>query len=538
MAGSKEAVSLAENDDLKLTEEERNELLRQERQVKAQQKETALAALVADLEEVPTIEEKLAYYTERLLPQLAKMKPVEQEKAIKQVAKVLEVSVKAIRSEIAAASDQDEKRKWFDRDGTFIPPVLANYIMEQEYPFVYDRNMLYFYDDGYYRPQGFQKIKARCLELMRNEYRDAHGNEVAKYIETSQWSANPVLDTDARFINVENGLLDWIADPPEIKTHDPDYLSSIRIPVQYDPKAECPAIDQFFRDVLPTDCIDLVYEIFGYCLLPDTRFQKAFMLLGSGANGKSVFISLLQTFIGKANCSAESLQDITENRFRVASLVGKLVNTFSDLPSKMMEDTALFKALVSGDALSAERKGEQAFEFVNHARLVFSANELPRTKDLSHGFFRRWIIIRFPNSFAEGNAKRDPAILKKLTTQEELSGLLNKCIQALVRLFSQREFTKPASVEAELMIYQSDNDNVRIFFDECCEFRIGAFAPKEDLYRKYEKWANSGNFRAISRQKFNNHIKNIFPNVKEDTNGGQRKWLNLAIVEIKTEKTG
>lgn len=522
-----------------LTQDKKRELLARtskgEMKVEEPLEAASVMLIIAALEGLSP-DERLANYI-KIKPALLQLRALEREVALKRIAKMLGVSVQVIRAEFAAEDETAatimRQPRWIAGDGSFIPPVLAKHLMDKS-QFVYDRNLLYFYQQGYYQQQGYQTIKARCIDLMRNEYRDAHGNEVAKYIETALWSPKPVLDTNARYINVENGLLDWMADPPQLLPHDPDYLSSIRIPVRYDPEATCLAIDQFFQDVLPEDCMDLAYELFGYCLIPDTSFQKAFMVLGSGANGKSVFISLLQTFIGKANCSSESLQDLAENRFRVASLVGKLINTFSDLPSRMLEDTSLFKALVSGDTLSAERKGEQAFEFKNHARLVFSANELPRTKDLSHGFFRRWCIIRFANSFPEGSAKRDPAILSKLTTEKELSGLLNQAIAGLVRLFSQREFTKPESTETELRMYQSENDNVRIFFDECCVLTIGALTPKDQLYRSYEKWCHAGNFRAISRQKFNKHILTVFPSVSEDTHG-VRRWKGIAEIIFDTE---
>jgi putative DNA primase/helicase len=522
-----------------LTEEEKKEILSRKKQ------DTAPVPAPIDYLTLLTVfeglqpDEKLKNYLE-IKPVLMQLKStLEREVAIKRVAKALGVSTAIIKEELAGGTETAATRRprWVDHSGDFVPPILAQFLMNKQCTFVYDRNMLYFFDEGYYKPKGFQYIKGRCVELMGDEYRDGHGNEVGKYIETTLWHSEPVLDVDARYINVENGLLDWMADPPELKPHDPNYLSSIRIPVHYDPDATCPAIDQFFADILPEDCLELAYELFGYCLIPDTNFQKAFMMLGDGANGKSKFLALLQAFIGRANCSAESLQDLAENRFRAANLVGKLVNIFSDLPAKMLEDTALFKALVSGDALSAERKGEQAFEFINYARMVFSANKLPPTKDLSHGFFRRWCIIRFPNSFPEGSPKRDPAILSKITTQQELSGLLNQAIVGLVRLFSQREFSKPASVEAEVAIYQNENDNVRLFFADCCEFKIGAIIGKDQLYKSYEKWCHSGNYRAISRTKFNNHVKSVFPSVREDTHG-VRKWVGIAELMLDKNDTG
>ena len=443
------------------------------------------------------------------------------------------------KRDIKESGKSKKKKKkfdpWYDQGDNFVPPILAQYLMT-ETPYIYDRNTLYYYRNGYYQPDGDRYIKSRSISLMGDDYRDRHGTELARYVENMLWNPNHILDREAAYINLENGVLDWMANPPQLLPHNPKYLTSIRIPIHYDPNATCPEIEQFLAEVLPDDCLDLAYEIFGYCLIPNTQFQKAFMLTGEGDNGKSVFLTLLQAFIGAKNCCAESIQDLADNRFRIASLVGKLVNIFPDLSSKPLDDTSIFKALVSGDVIAAERKGEQSFELKNYARMIFSANKLPPTKDLSHGFFKRWCIIRFPNQFPEGSPKRDPAKQDKVTRPAELSGLLNLAISGLVRLFTQRAFSKPQSTERQLQGYRYENDNVLIFFDECCQPVIGAKISKDQLYSAYEKWCDGGGFRNISRMNFNKHIKTMFPHVTEDTNG-IRKWIGIALNESEHPET-
>ena len=67
-----------------------------------------------------------------------------------------------------------------------------------------------------------------------------------------------------------------------------------------------------------------------------------------------------------------ALQDLEENRFQVAELYGKLANIFADLPNKRLQSSSMFKTLVSGDRITAERKHENPFVFRNHAKLIFS----------------------------------------------------------------------------------------------------------------------------------------------------------------------
>jgi len=99
--------------------------------------------------------------------------------------------------------------------------------------------------------------------------------------------------------------------------------------------------------------------------------------------------------------------------------------------------------LVGNDLIGAEVKFGKHFTFENHVKLVFSANKIPETEDDTDAFFRRWIIIVFPNQFTDDkNAehKADHSIIDKLTTPEELSGLLNKSLKSLHNLLETNRF--------------------------------------------------------------------------------------------------
>lgn len=124
------------------------------------------------------------------------------------------------------------------------------------------------------------------------------------------------------------------------------------------------------------------------------------MLYGNGRNGKGVIIRLTRGMLGDNNCSSVSLQDISNNRFSVQRLDGKMANTYGDLPPEAIMDTSKFKSLVDGgEALDAEKKYHDPYTFKNKAKLIFSANHIPDTTDKSYGYFRRWILIHFKRVF-------------------------------------------------------------------------------------------------------------------------------------------
>ena len=82
-----------------------------------------------------------------------------------------------------------------------------------------------------------------------------------------------------------------------------------------------------------------------------SKFEKAFMLFGSGNNGKSVFIKLIESFVGRRNASHVTLQDLDGERFGPPDLYGKLVNVFADLKASKLSSTGNFKTFVSGDSM-------------------------------------------------------------------------------------------------------------------------------------------------------------------------------------------
>lgn len=307
------------------------------------------------------------------------------------------------------------------------------------------------------------------------------------------------------YITVANGRLFWPGDT--LYAHSPEALSTIHIPVEYDPQATCPQIDKFFAEVLPADCQDLVDELFGYCLLPDTTRQEAFMLVGSGANGKSVFCDLLTAFLGPENVAGIPLQELDGNRFKRAGLYGKLANIFSDLDARALTSSSYFKTVASGDVIDAERKFGDPFTFRPFARMVYSANETPRSTGRSHGYYRRWIIIPFERVFAPH--EQDKGLFAKLTTPRELSGLLNRALSGLHRLMDNDNgcFSEPAAVRAAMAEYQSQNDSVVAWVAECVEVGDTGMNPASSyLYQSYTKWCNGSGMRAVSSTRFSDRL--------------------------------
>lgn len=226
-------------------------------------------------------------------------------------------------------------------------------------------------------------------------------------------------------------------------------------------------------------------QIIGYCLYKSGKYEKAVLLFGSGDNGKGVFIKLVEAFLGLENTSHVPLQELDNDRFAAADLYGKLANTFGDLKSEKLSMTGMFKTLVSGDSIRAQRKYGQPFSFRNFAKLIFSANKIPDSEDKSYAYYKRWLILPFEKVF-ERECK-DAMLIDKLTTEEELSGLLNLALIALVQLHKDGGF-KNMSLEKIRKEYERSSNIVKTFLDDKCMINLAdpeSFALTTNVYSEY-----------------------------------------------------
>jgi putative DNA primase/helicase len=250
----------------------------------------------------------------------------------------------------------------------------------------------------------------------------------------------------------------------------------------------------------------ILFEIIGYCTIPKYPLHKAFMLLGSGSNGKSTFLNTIITVLDKRNVSQIPLQEFDANyRFSLINLKHKLANIFADLPGRPLEFTGYFKALTGEDYISADRKFKERISFINYAKLLFSTNQLIRTNDISDAFFRRWILIEFPNVF-NVNGSNWQFIEKNI--KPHTSKILTLSIFAMFLALKRGSFSLSDSQLKEKWLRLSDSvyafirDEVGNKLEEGSSKRI----PSSELYNIYVEYCNSNDYNPISRKAFHERM--------------------------------
>jgi putative DNA primase/helicase len=264
--------------------------------------------------------------------------------------------------------------------------------------------------------------------------------------------------------------------------------------------------------------------------------------VGGGENGKSTEQRLIESFIGKDNCSHKSWQQLENNRFASFALEGKAVNMFADLPSNGVDTTTTFKMLTGGDGIDAERKFKDSYSFLNFAKLIFSTNKPPKVENEdSYAFWRRWIILEYPRQFTDKDKK--PNILQELTAPSELSGLLNYALEGLKRLLVNNKFTYSRSVEDVTEYYMKAADPVYAFgAGNKCELDSNATVPKDALYDAFKAYCEQNKIPILKPNAFARALQNqIAFHVKStrltDSEGGRVQcWQGIKLSSVKDVK--
>ncbi|MCW3988824.1 MAG: phage/plasmid primase, P4 family [Candidatus Bathyarchaeota archaeon] len=426
---------------------------------------------------------------------------------------------------------------FFDGKGNFIPMKLVELITGDELenrlltPITErggDTIWHYKHNLGIYKPDGIAYVKEEAKRALKKRSKTAYVNEVVyltlidTYIQPEEFVEDPNL------LVVINGAL--YVDTGELENHNHTFYAKAALPVVYDPDAECPTILKFLGEVIP-DSVDTFQEWLGYHLYKNMIYHKAAMFIGDGANGKTTLQDLMNAFLGPDNVSHVNLYRLVSSRFATSELYGKLANISPEIASDELKRTGTFKSLTGHDRIMAEKKFRDPFYYTNHAKLTFLCNTLPTTPDKTLAFFRRWLLFVFPNKFEGPN--RDPQILDKLTTSEELSGLLNWALLGLRRLQENGNFTKSMTADELQELYESMSDPITAFIDEKIVLEPSGVASKDAVYQAYHEFCKTKGYTTVTKGTLTTEIKARLAGVLESKRKirgkPQRCWIGLRL---------
>ena len=396
--------------------------------------------------------------------------------------------------------DEAFMKESFYKGNTFLHDQFAKFLIS-EHNIILINDVLHIYVEGIYsdKQNDIEKAMIKHLPTLTKAKR----LEVMSYL---QLKAEERFLAPTNYVAVQNGILDlntW-----KLLSFDSGIIIKNKIPVDYVPGAYYEVTDNTLNKIACHDksLRNVLEEIFGYILLRRNEMGKAFILTGGGSNGKSSYLKIVRKLSGEENTSSLDLKELNM-RFKTAELFGKLANIGDDISGEYIKDNSEFKKLVTGEAINVERKGRDPFDFTNYAKLIFSANRMPRINDTSSGLMRRLMMIPFNAKFSASDPDYDPFIQDKLISDESMQYVLNLAINGLKRLLKNKKFSPSKTIEKEISNYEVQNNPILGFLQD-----TDTKAENEvtgDVFRLYQVWCADNGYQHVAANTFTREMNRI-----------------------------
>lgn len=380
-----------------------------------------------------------------------------------------------------------------------------------------NHDFIYLYNGTFWAEidkETFQKFLGEAAEQMGVAKFSARfyqfREQLFKQFLATAYLPTPESNKDTVLINLQNGTFEISPQGTKLRPFDRSDFINYQLPFEYNPQAKAPLFEAYLNKVLPDpERQRVLAEYLGFVFIKHgsnaLKEEKALILYGTGANGKSVFFEIVTAMFGRQNVSNYSLQSLTEEKgFYRAKISNKLVNYASEINGKL--ETSLFKAMVSGEPVEACLKYGQPFTMEDYAKFIFNCNELPKDVEHTNAYFRRFLIIPFDVTIPPHEQDKN---LHTKIIEKELSGVFNWVLQGLNRLLEQKKFSDCEAAQQAVEQYRIESDSVQMFLSEN-EYKVSATneIPLKDMFNEYRNYCIESGFKACSLRTFADRLRN------------------------------
>ena len=358
---------------------------------------------------------------------------------------------------------------------------------------------IYWFNGEIYKPDGMRLADMQLCKLVGDEETVVKMKEVERRMKNVLRSNLITFEHDPYLLAVRNGVVDLrTGDFREFRQE--DYLLE-KIDVLYDPKAKCPVFCGFMESVTnqAVDRLTLIDWLAAHAIklpLPYVLF-----LLGLGRNGKGLYERLLKAFYGQPAFRDFAIDAPTKNQFTASKLFRKrgwIAAESNTTDKETVIGTELFKLISGNGVIDGDVKYSiEGAHFEPYTQITIDTNGMPRFKDKSIGWQERIVKVNLPFLFLEALKEgdpqvkvRDPDLFEKLSTQQELSGILNLIIDRAKLICKTKMITKRPGEEM-IKEYGEQSNSVTTFLNLFCEYDnslsglLTEFAP---VYDAFETW--------------------------------------------------
>lgn len=291
----------------------------------------------------------------------------------------------------------------------------------------------------------------------------------------------------------------------EIRQAKKEDMALNHINAEYNPDVEPDRIDEFIDRTIDTEeGVKALQEYLGYCLMwPSSNFEKVLLILGYTDTGKSTLLKVFESFFQGSNITKMSFPQIgMERAFHVEKLKDSVVNFDFDMDDSEIPRKSRLKKVISNEEIHADPKGEKGYDFQPQTKFMIASNNAPDDSDATDAYYNRFKTIKATNKIEAEDKERD--LVEKLTTEENMSWLLNWALDGLERLQKQNRFSKYMTEYETKKAWDKFGTSVQRFISEQIKTKTeDSFnVPTTDLYNVYEMWCEKKLESAVPSRQF------------------------------------
>ena len=402
-----------------------------------------------------------------------------------------------------------------------------------------EHKLAYISDDGFYEWTG--KIWESVKDDVIRQYADSaygpaflsaqRGKQMLSKLQPDclvkeQFNKKPIITFQNGTLEIDTGIF---------RDFNPEDYASIIMDYNYDPDAKCPQWENFINSITDGDPrkYELLQQIAGYVLSPTCDYQKIFILLGSGSNGKTQYTEILEAVFGLDNTSHVEPTGLPQDFQRIL-IKDSLLNIGADISSDFSKDNIREYLLKISDGLIIQAcyKGKDYIKFRPRCKLIFACNELPYAK-LEKGLSRRLQYVKLDMEYVENpdpsipnQRQKDKDLKPKLLT--ELPGIFNWAYAGYKLLNTVGYFTDTNDQEELTRDFELTSDPVKQFIDDT---DLDGEYSYDELFDRYIYYCQTHHYD------YPRNMKSFTVKLKEDLGmriidgpyrrrvKGERKWF-------------
>ncbi|MDP4238620.1 MAG: phage/plasmid primase, P4 family [Bacteroidota bacterium] len=381
-------------------------------------------------------------------------------------------------------------------------------------------NFIYLYNGAYWAnidKDIFQNFLGNAAERMGVAKYDSRWVEfrdkMFKQFLSASYLPKPEPVKGIVLINLKNGTFEISPKGNKLRAFDRADFLTYQLPFAYEPNATAPQYNTFLNRVLPDiERQNVLAEFLSFVFVPTSilKIEKALLLYGTGANGKSVFFDIVCALLGEENVSNFGLESLLDDKGQTrAKIADKLLNYVSELKSNIRngDDNNKLKTLFSGEPIEARLLYCDPFTIKDYAKFIFNCNELPKNTEQTNAYFRRFLIINFDQTIPEN--EQDKELSNKIIATE-LSGVFNWVLSGLERLLKQRNFSECTAVNEARKQYELESDSVNQFIVDSGYIATSTSRTLlKDIFNEYKSFCIEDGFRPVNKKNFKKRLERM-----------------------------